>query len=96
MLAITQLALLGSLVLSKTFTPDCFVETDMLGFDVKRRGDPVEVTDAKMLYSEGLMREDTRPWAIRGCFDESTLVALQIGVESKSALRREWLNVIGD
>lgn len=42
------------------------------------------------------MQDDTKPWAIKGCFNGSNIMAIQIGVESKKALRRDWLNVIGD
>ena len=71
MVSLSKFAMLAGLSAGASWESNCFKEGEMFGFDVKNRGTPVEASDAEMLWSQGVMLEDTKPWAIRSCFDDS-------------------------
>ena len=55
MISLSRFSMLAGLSAGATWESSCFKEGEMLGFDVKNRGTPVEVSDAEMLWSQGVM-----------------------------------------
>ena len=44
----------------------------MFGYDIKNKGISVENSDAEILFrTNGVMLEDSKPWAITSCIDKS-------------------------